>query len=94
VFYQGRLPLRFYKSKLNSGQIDELFQVIGLGLYAVCRTVAFDLAALSAFVENNVAFFCIGYDLYGVHDPSACVGAVARVFVYMKGTKAKGAVIS
>ena len=56
--------------------------------------VAVDLAALGAFVNDDVALFGVGLGGDRLHKPLALARAVARIYIEMLRPQAKGAMIS
>lgn len=80
--------------KFVCGQLDEQIDVIGLNFCFVCSTVSADLAAFIAFVDDDVAFFGIGFHADGAEDTTAGVGAVTGIDVHVQGTEAFGAMVA
>ncbi len=76
------------------GEFDDKIDVIGLDLGIRSGTIASDLAAFVAFVDDHISFFGIGFHSNGAQDPAAGIGTVPWVDVNMKGAEATGTVIA
>ena len=69
-------------------------QVIRLHVCVIGGLIMADSAAFEAFMYNDVIFFCIGESADRFHKAEAGISAVARIYIDVKGVKAKRAVIA
>ena len=84
-----------YLHLLNArGQLDEQFDAIRLNLCLVCRTVAVNLAAFGATVNNDVSLACVGLGANGFHLPPTGIGSVTGIDIHVQRPKTKRAVVA
>ena len=88
------LMLCFSLPSYTCGELDEQVGIIGLDLSVVCRLVADGGTALLTTVDDNKAALGVGERLYRAKNAAAIVGSVAGIYVNVKRTKAKRAVIA
>lgn len=60
----------------------------------MCGTVAMDLSAFGASMQDHESFFRIRLRADGFHHSAACVCAIARMDVHMQGPKTERTVVS
>ena len=77
-----------------SGQLDYQIKVIRLRLCLVRRFISDDGAAFFAFMNNDKAFFGVGFCFYRTENTAAVRSSVSRIDIKMKGAQTYGAVIA
>ena len=84
-----------YSSLLfRHGKLDYELYVVGLYGGFVSSAIAVKLAALRAFMNDNISLFGVGLSRDRLHKSAAFAGAVARIYIKMLRPQAKGAMVS
>ena len=86
--------LNLLKFEICAGQLYEQFHAVGLDLCFVGRLISVELAALGAFVNDDISLFGICDYLDRLHWRAAFAGAVTGIYINVERPEAEGAVIA
>jgi len=89
-----QLPTGVAAHPSKGGQADQKIDIVGLNLCLVCRLISADLAAFFAAMNDDIAFFGIGFYLDRAQNTAARIRTVSGIDIHVQGAKATRTVIA
>ena len=84
----------FGLSVTHRGQRNDQTQIIGLHLRIVCGTVAANLPAFIAFLQDDIPFFRVGLCRNRTQNAAAGIGTVTGIDIHMERAQTLRTVIT